>query len=247
MASTTFLINARSTWIRLRAGMKRSKPLRHRQGDTNKSNEKDHDAWGRGREADELMDVLQVMGLHGSNESVPVIPLTAFEIVHGAEDSEATEMEDERDSRSSYESGSGATTTRRGYQLGSESDNDDDEEEEEDAKSNKKSGAGVSSVQCEDSASAGGVASKHRSGSSATMSSWIMDQTLYDEAEVRSALPCSAVAWSDTWVSWDSMDNGDVGLICLVNALMEVMAQAGEKTVSVPLVRATGKRRVQKC
>ncbi|KAI8829347.1 hypothetical protein BJ741DRAFT_388698 [Chytriomyces cf. hyalinus JEL632] len=140
----------------------------------------------------------------GSNldtANVPVIPIAAFEIVPGAEDSD----DDDDSSKSNSNSLEGGT------------DGDtEDTEGTENRHEPQRSGTAASSVTAAKAESQDPVQNQGlnvtnasglfalaalistRRGSSATVSSWLDDDDIYDEAEVRSALPCCALPQTPT-------------------------------------------------
>ncbi|KAJ3228007.1 hypothetical protein HDU81_006374 [Chytriomyces hyalinus] len=130
--------------------------------------------------------------------NVPVIPIAAFEIVPGAEDSD---NDDDGSSKSNSNSLEGGT----------DGDTEDTEGSSGDGRDPQRSGTAASSVtaaktenqdpvqnQALNAANPSGLFAlaaliSTRRGSSTTVSSWLDDDEIYDEAEVRSALPCCAL------------------------------------------------------
>ncbi|KAJ3265702.1 hypothetical protein HDU77_004232 [Chytriomyces hyalinus] len=135
----------------------------------------------------------------GSNldtANVPVIPIAAFEIVPGAEDSD-NDDDSSKSNSNSLEGGTDGDT--------------EDTEGTENRHEPHRSGTAASSVTAAKAESQDPVQNQglnagntsglfalaalisSRRGSSATVSSWLDDNEIYDEAEVRSALPCCAL------------------------------------------------------
>ncbi|KAJ3399138.1 hypothetical protein HDU80_008224 [Chytriomyces hyalinus] len=135
----------------------------------------------------------------GSNldtANVPVIPIAAFEIVPGAEDSD-NDDDSSKSNSNSLEGGTDGDT--------------EDTEGTENRHEPHRSGTAASSITAAKAESQDPVQNQglnagntsglfalaalisSRRGSSATVSSWLDDNEIYDEAEVRSALPCCAL------------------------------------------------------
>ncbi|KAI8619768.1 hypothetical protein BC830DRAFT_1102612 [Chytriomyces sp. MP71] len=126
-------------------------------------------------------------------QQVPIIPVAAFEIVPGAEDSDAGEdHEDISDSNESEKHIKHPSEAKRGngnVVKGSD-------ESTTAPKTNASDSVTQPSLLAPPSPSglfALAAILQRRRGSSATVSSWLDDESIYDEAEVRSALPSFAL------------------------------------------------------
>ncbi|KAJ3025771.1 UNVERIFIED_CONTAM: hypothetical protein HDU68_006705 [Siphonaria sp. JEL0065] len=124
---------------------------------------------------------LQLLGL----TDAPVIPVAAFEIVPGAEDSDGED-----------DSANGQHNENHNQQSELQNDGNNNSLGSNDENTGKTNITNLTSNAPSFSNGLLALAAilQRRRGSSATVSSWMEDQSIYDEAEVRSALPCLAIS-----------------------------------------------------